>query len=535
MTTIVNGNSVVPVAPGAIVQILAPPTYIQGVPSDVIGVTGTASWGPVNSPVLVGSPAAVINSFGGITSAALTDIHDLCTDLIIAFTQAQSTATLQAYGVRVTDGTDVKATGTVKDTAAAVGATITATYSGVLGNSITISVATGAKPSTFDVTLTGFAGSQTEFYPGLPASGTTFWPALVSAINNGLQNYRGPSLLVKATIGTSSVAPAVQSVTLTGGTDGRTVTSVELVGSNTSAPYTGLYSLAGLIPQVGIIWAAGLSDVTVAPTVAAIAELLPAWGLFSAPAGAASNVATLISTLQATSVADYHVSFCGNWIYWYDPVNGQIRQVAPYAFIGGTTATLPPEESPLNTAVSGVVGTERNNPYATPQPFSQAELGALDKAGVLVITTPSPGGSYYGIQSGRNTAPNPAQEPVEYTRLTNYLALSLGNVIGQFIGMNQSQQLADPLRNQVQHLLDTFTNSLVQAGRISSAYNNCSFAQSGSPQAGINTPASISQHYLYALSQLQYLSSVWYFVLSLQGGTTVVTVGSAAGAGQPGA
>lgn len=533
MTQIVYGKNLQPNAPGAYIQVIAPPLSITGVATDVIGVTGTASWGPLNSPVLMGDPTQIITNFGGITAAALTDSHDLCTDLTIAFSQAQAN-TLQAYGVRVSDATDVKATFVLKDTGGTVtGITLTALYSGTLGNAISLIIATGAKPNTFDVTITPFAGGLTEFFPALP-SAAPFWAALVSALNNGLNGVRGPSLLIRGTIGTSVLGPAVATTTLASGTDGRTsLTSAQLIGSSASNPVTGLYTLASAQPQTGIVWASGLVDTSVATTFASLVQALPAWGLFSAPSGGMSNVATVISTLQATAIASPNISFCANWVYWYDPVNALLRLVAPYAFIGGATAALPPEQSPLNQPNNNVVGTERNNPYGTPQPFSAAELGALDQAGVIIINSPSPGGNYFGMQSGRNTAANVIQQPVEYTRMTNFIALSFAAVIGQFVGQNQSTNPSDPLRNSVQHVMDNFTSGLSEAGRIDSALNTCTFAQTGNPNNGVNTPNTIALHYLYARSDIKFLSSVWYFILSQQGGTTVVTTGSASGPGQP--
>ena len=43
--------------------------------------------------------------------------------------------------VRVTDGTDTAATSTLKDTAAATGATLTGFYTGTLGNSLSATLA----------------------------------------------------------------------------------------------------------------------------------------------------------------------------------------------------------------------------------------------------------------------------------------------------------------------------------------------------------------------------------------------------------
>src|SRR5882762_2996104 len=96
-------------ADDAYIQIVAPPNFITGVATDVIGVVGTASWGPVNVPVHIGSGQQAVLSFGPMSAASLTDSHDLPTDLYLAFGQSASQATMEAWGVRVTDGTDTAA------------------------------------------------------------------------------------------------------------------------------------------------------------------------------------------------------------------------------------------------------------------------------------------------------------------------------------------------------------------------------------------------------------------------------------------
>jgi len=533
MPNVVFNTLSAPPAPGLYIQVLNPPNFITGIATDVIGVVGTASWGPKNSPQLLGSPSQANQIFGGVTAAALTDIHDLPTDLLIAFSQAQGTGILQAWGVRVTDGTDIAASVVVTDTGGTVtGITLNAVYSGVLGNSLSMTISAGSIPTTFTVQIAPFAGGNVEVYPNL-VGGAPFWAALVAALNTGIAGVRGPSVLVNGTIGTSVLGPALATSTLASGTDGRgSIISAQLVGSNASSPYTGVYALQNLLPQVGIVWCSGLSDSTIAANLTTAIASVPAWGLFTAVIGAASNTTTMLSTLQTLGIQSINLTFTGNWVYWYDPINGQIRLVPPYAFIGGTCAVIPPETSPLNVPVSGVVGTERYNPYGTPQPYTLAELGALDKAGCIIITNPIPGGATFGMASGRNTSASPGKQPVEYTRFTNFLALSLSNYMGQFVGSLQSQLPNDPTRAQVKHVLDKFTQQLLDANRISGYQNVCSFAASGNPNQGVNTPTTISQHYLYAYSAITYLASTWYFILSLQGGTTVVTSGSSSGPGQ---
>ena len=59
MTTIVPAGSFNPaslVADDLYIQIQNPPGFITGVPTDVIGIVGTAGWGPVNQAVHMGNP-----------------------------------------------------------------------------------------------------------------------------------------------------------------------------------------------------------------------------------------------------------------------------------------------------------------------------------------------------------------------------------------------------------------------------------------------------------------------------------------------
>ena len=107
-----------------------------------------------------------------------------------------------------------------------------------------------------------------------------------------------------------------------------------------------------------------------------------------------------------------------------------------------------------------------------------------------------------------------------------YLARSAATFIGQYVDELQSQQPGDPLRAAFSLQSNQFLKLLQGAGQIDNFLVTCAFSMSPSAQPGLgmNTPASVAQHYLFALWQVTYLSSVRFFILSLQGGTTVVEV-----------
>src|SRR5690348_11256953 len=91
------------IAPGLYVVIIPPQiAQLNGVATNVIGIVGTASWGPVNVPTVVSSTGNYAQQFGPVMNRK----YDLGTPV--------ATATLQGANsficVRATDGTDTAAT-----------------------------------------------------------------------------------------------------------------------------------------------------------------------------------------------------------------------------------------------------------------------------------------------------------------------------------------------------------------------------------------------------------------------------------------
>lgn len=522
MATIISSNSFNSSnfqAPGVYIDNIPPVPYISGTPTNLAIVIGTASWGPLNAPRIMSSPSDTDNYFGGITAAALTDPHDLCTDAAIAFQQGF----ISLYGCRVSDGTDIAAIYALKDTTPVsplTGGIATALYSGIAGNTVAVTIKTSQITGYFDVGISSGMGTP-ESYPRIPSVG--FWAALATALSSGITGVAGPSQYIRLVApNNSALSPAVGTFTLTSGTDGRAVTSAELVGQNDVYPFTGMYTAASLNPVPEKMWIAGLTDTTQATTIQAYCDQQAILSGMAFPQG--TTTTTALSTINTVGVHDYNFVWLKDWIYWNDTVNGVVRLVSPYGFTMGLITSLSPEQSPLNKVVLGVVGTERNNPYTGNQPYSLAEIGQLENAGVLLITNPIPQGSVFGLATGNNTAINTAESPVEYATMTNFLDQTFAGVLGVFVGQLQSQRKNDPLRGSVKHLLSNFLGGLQQARMIEQVVQiTCDFATTGNPQQGINTPATIGAHYLYAYAAVRYLNSVRYFVMSLQGGATVVS------------
>jgi hypothetical protein len=160
------------IVPGLYVQIVSPQLLVlNGVPTNVVGLVGSASWGPVNTATLFGTMAQYAASFGPVMARTF----DMGTAAALAVLQgAQS-----FIGVRVTDGTDtassvqVSATDSIKPVTVAgvahVGDVLTLTVTPQGGSAVNLVFTSPAAPTVQGdaVALQGLVNSN----PILQAAG----------------------------------------------------------------------------------------------------------------------------------------------------------------------------------------------------------------------------------------------------------------------------------------------------------------------------------------------------------------------------
>src|SRR5580692_8544088 len=169
-------NTTALIVPGLIVQIVPPSwTLLNGVPTNVLGIVGTAIWGPVNSPTIASGITDASAQFGAMQPRK----YDLNTAVAAASLQGGSAALRL---VRVTDGTDVAAHTTItcatSGLATAIAAainngqnalrgpsrfavasastttlTLTAYYTGSLGNSMVAGIGPGSAANSTKLTI----------------------------------------------------------------------------------------------------------------------------------------------------------------------------------------------------------------------------------------------------------------------------------------------------------------------------------------------------------------------------------------------
>lgn len=502
-------NTTALVVPDLYVQIVPPQNLVlNGVPTNILGVVGTASWGPVNQPVTFATMADYASTFGPVIARK----YDMGTQVATAVQQGAS----NFRGVRVTDGTDAAAAYALFYAAGAFPLQLTARYSGTLGNSINVVLTPGSQASSWRLTLT-IPGLTPEVFDNIAApTPAALWSNLASAVNTGASALRGPSRLVVATLGTAlTTAPqALANQALFGGTDGAaTITAATLVGGDT-LPRSGLYALRGQSCSLALL--ADADDPSQYATQAGFALSEGLYMIATGPSG--DTIANALATKQAAGLDSYGVKLMfGDWIYWNDQANGSVRLVSPQGFAAGRLANLSPEQSSLNKPLYGVIGSQKSGTPGSGQTsaYSSAELGQLLGSGIDVIANPQPGGLFWGVRGGHNSSSNAATNGDNYTRLTNYLASTLAAGLGQYVG----QVVNATLFQRIRATQLSFLQNLLSQGILGSTDGSLPFSVICDISNNPNSRTSLG--YVQSDAQVQYQAINEKFIVNMEGGQTV--------------
>lgn len=508
-------NTAALVVPDLYVQIVPPQNYmLNGAPSNVVGVVGTAAWGPVNQPVIVGDMPAYARLFGSPVNRK----YDAGTHVATAIQQGANNFRV----VRVTDGSDLAAV----SVGVATCITFTAKYTGSLGNNLTVQLTTGSKANSWKA-IVGVPGGQAEQYDNIVGTGNAFWVALAAAINFGTGVLRGASQLITASALSGSTAPSAATYTFTGGTDGASsVTSANIVGADVT-PRTGIYALRS--QGCSILVPADCDDSTRWTTIDGVAL---AEGMYSIVCGPSGDTIANAVTVKATAGLDSYATkmMFGDWILWNDPFLQLQRYVSPQGFVAGRLANLSPEQSSLNKPLYGVVGTQRSN--STAATYSNAELQTLILAGIDVITNPGAGGvPIWTVRVGHNSSSNAAINGDNYTRLTNFIATSLNVGMGYFCGLPINIDLAQGVYSTLSNFFLTLVGQRILGQDVDD--NGLPFGVICGLGKGTNNPPERTKlGYFQADCSVQYQAINEKFIVNLQGGQTVTVTRQTTQAGQ---
>lgn len=225
--------------PGVLVQIIPPNPLLNGVATDIIGVVGSASWGPKNAPTTIGSMEQYVSQFGNPVSRK----YDMGTAVYAATRQGAN----NFLCVRVTDGSDTPSSVAILDgTGLSTGVTLTSLYTGSLGNNLIAKITAGSGSTTanptFKLTIS-FNGGIPEVFDKLGGTGAAFWSNLANAVNLGQSGLRGPSQICVASTGT-----ALTSVTVLTAGSYATLPTFGTIGPGSGAVLAGTMKAVSAVP-----------------------------------------------------------------------------------------------------------------------------------------------------------------------------------------------------------------------------------------------------------------------------------------------
>jgi phage tail sheath protein FI len=497
-------NTTALIVPDLYVQIVPPQTLLlNGVPTNVLGVVGSASWGPVNEPMIVGSMGDYATAFGPVMPRQ----YDIGTVVAIGVQQGASNFRC----VRVTDGTDTAASVSI------LGAvTLTALYTGSLGNTLIATVSVGSAANSWRVTI-ALPGQTPEVFDNITGSGAAFWQAVAAAINTGTGPLRGASRLVVATAGTSSLAPSAGGFPFSAGSPGSDgaagLTAGMLIGQDV-LPRSGMYALRGQGCSIAVL--ADLDDSTQWSVEVAFGLEEGCYMILTGPPG--DTISNAVATKQSAGIDSYAAKLMfGDWLWWYDQANGVTRLVSPQGFAAGRLANLSPEQSSLNKQLYGVVGSQKSGQAVagTSNTYAMADLSALLSAGIDVISNPQPGGAFWGVRGGHNSSSDSATNGDNYTRMTNYIADTLSAGMGGYVG----QLVNTTLFQNIRSTLLSFLNAMLGQGMLGSTNGTLPFAVVC--DSSNNPPSRTGLGYVQADVQVQYQAINEKFIVNVEGGQTV--------------
>lgn len=189
-------------------------TSLRGVETGIVGLVGTASWGPLNTPKRLGNATDDARIFGVMRDAA----HDLPTDAFIL----RGNRVPVIVGVRVSDGTDAKATAPLTSASKAT-VTIGGTFKA--GDVVTVTVGGVATAYTVKAADTDLAGAAAAIAVALNSN--LAFTALATAAADGAvvklvaKNASNAITLTAAVTGTlpTTTATASGATFANGGTD----------------------------------------------------------------------------------------------------------------------------------------------------------------------------------------------------------------------------------------------------------------------------------------------------------------------------
>lgn len=562
-------------APGILVFIKLFGGGIVGVPSNLIGAVGSATWGRVNAQASVSDITDFINQFG-LPQNRKYDLGTFINNACLQGNQAGFVC------VRVTDGTDVAAVSRLLDSQALknTGAVLTGKYTGTTGNTLQAKIVAGSVASTYTLILAR-PGYRPETFSNISGSGATFWSNLINAVNQGI-GLQGPSQLAVASAG-----DGVNTVTITAGGSGYSAATVSASGGGGGTGFAATATVSGGAVTAITITNRG-TGYTSAPTITISgngtgATATSTIGTSSAPTadtytfsggtdGATSVDGTVelgedgtartgMYVLKNSNVSFFALVDCDDDTTWIDQ-DSFAAITASQAIITGPAGEDPDQAVTDKNAVgldstssiylagdyhiykdtfnggivryispqstyAGIMGNlspqlsplnKRANILGTQ--YSQQGLNYSDEDiekfmlnGIEVFGMPSAGGlPYFSCQTGKAASTDISVSDVYIQRMANWLGVSLGK--SGVIGTYVGQLQNPEVRKSARNALDSFLENLKSNGAIKDKSVVLDDSNNPDPQVELG--------YMEANVTVQLFNVIILFIINLNVGTASI-------------
>jgi hypothetical protein len=337
-----------------------------------IGIVGTFSWGPVNTPVRVYTKSSAEAQFGSYK-------QDLTgwPSINGAYRQGNQDITI----VRVAGASATKATLTLNDASAHPSVVVTGKYPGT--KLIQVAWQNGTNPSTGKLIV--IADETSTTYDNLTLS--------------NLNTINDLNVYVTAASGATILPNPISTTPLAGGDDGANAQDADYIGTidSTTGARTGLKILETI--PVNIVLCAQQSSTAIQLAILThIANATVGQGLREGVMTMPSGQNVIISSTNMATLTGMRGIMAYNWV---EPEEIPGTYVAPDGYYAGLLASINANESPSNKEIQGILSTQfsmsdddiYNATIARMSPIN-LDLTGLFKVcnGVNMFVMPSTGG-----------------------------------------------------------------------------------------------------------------------------------------------
>jgi hypothetical protein len=373
-----------------------------------------------------------------------------------------------------------------------------------------LTVAGGTSTQTAQITVLTVTGGAIATFRISRSGAYTVFPTNPVSVTGGT----GTGATFNLTQGAQN-PPAQTTVTFSGGTNGGSVDTADLIGTD-GLSRTGMYALRG--SKANIIMLADADDETYWTDQVAFgySEGI-AYMIGTIAAGFQDNISGAVTLKQTAGIDAYDFKLMqGDWCQINDPYNNVTRFISQQSFIAGVLAVNRADGSSLNKPIYGIVATQKS---LEGKSYSDSDLSQLYTGGLDVITLGIPAtASAFGARLGINTSSNNQTNTDNYPRMINFLGNTILYGMSPYIGQTQTPDTRLSAKNAIQSFLSTLASSTLSGGPMIGDVNNpgsLSAAFKVTLDATNNPPTQVALGFMQCDVQVVLFSIIQYLVVNL--------------------